>query len=102
MALTVVSIHWQTDARLHRQPAEKAVEIMTPYGHLASTVSPLCDYTETEQQMLCLTLDEANCTAVCDKIRSKGLDALNISKICIYFGFCGFFSLEIFTRWDSS
>ena len=102
MALTVVSIHWQTDARLRRLPADKAVKIMTPYGHLVSMVSPLCDYTETEQQMLCLTLDEANCTAVSDKIRSKGIDALNISKICIYFGFCGFLSLEIFTRWDSS
>ena len=103
MALTVLSIHWQTDARLHKIPVEKAINISTSYGPLTSTVSPISDYTETHQQMLCLTLDNANTSEIREKICSTmNVNTLNISKICLYFGFCGFLTLEIFAKWDAS
>ncbi len=103
MTLTVVSIHWQTDARLHCLPVEDIVDIQTPYGRVESTATPLCDYTETHQQLLCFKLNEPNCASVREKIvADMSLRALDICEIRMYFGFSGFLTLEVFSKWDSA
>lgn len=101
MALTVISIHWQTDARLHSLRVEEVVNTQTSYGLLSSTVPPTCDYTETHQHMLCLTLDRRNTELVKNKILSDfNIGTLDINEFRVYLGFCGFLTLEVYTEWN--